>query len=46
MKGLRKKILRSWPDVRNTAADQIIQPYQSNVIRILTRDKKGSRSIY
>ena len=44
--GLKKAILRSWPDVRNTAANQVLQPYQSSVIRILTRDKKGSRSIY
>ena len=46
--GLKKAIhvLRFWPDVRYTAADQVLQPYQSNVIRILTRNKKGSRSIY
>ena len=44
--GLKKPILRSWPDVRHTAADQVLQTYQSSVIRILTRDKKGSISIY
>ena len=42
------KVLRSWPDVRYmyTIADQAVQPYQSTVIRILTRNKKGSKSIY
>ena len=44
--GLKKAILISWPNVRYTAADQVLQPFQSNVIRIVTRDKKGSRSIY
>ena len=27
--GLKKAILRYWPEVRNTAADQILQPYHS-----------------
>lgn len=35
-------ILRSWPDVRYiyTIADQALQPYQSTVIRHLTRGKR------
>ena len=44
--GLKETILRSCPDVRYTAADQVLQRYHSTVIRILTRDKKASRSIY
>ena len=37
--GLKKAIPRSSPDVRHTAADQVLQPYESSVLRILTRDK-------
>ena len=35
--GLKKA--RSWPDVRHTAADQVLQPYQSSLIKILTRGR-------
>ena len=35
--GLKKA--RSWPDARHTAADQVLQPYQSSVIKILTRGR-------
>lgn len=42
--GLNKAIIRPLPDVRHTAANQ--DPYQSNVIGILTRNVKGFRSIY
>ena len=33
------KGLRSWPDARHTAADQVLQPYQSSLIKILTRGR-------
>ena len=30
--GLKKAIPRSSPDVRHTAADQVLQPYESSVL--------------
>jgi hypothetical protein len=44
--GLKRAILKSWPNVRHLTFNEALKPHRSNVIRILVQDKKGSRTIY
>jgi exonuclease III len=44
--GLKRAIMKSWPDIKNPIIDHPLKPYQSITIRILIQDKKGSRAVY